>query len=357
VFNRILVPLDGSLLAEGVIIHAAQFARIFGGRITLLQILDPAPYQEGQHAVEPLDWQILKAQAEMYLQAVAAQLERMGISTTYALREGNAPENIVSFAQSEGFELVVLNSHGASGLSRWNISSVVSKVLDKIYLPVLLVRAYHGATEAGGPAERGQTTEAASSSEYTANPGTSAARMTMSTAAHLPFLYRRILLPIDSSRRAECALPAATNLAMAQDGESTTVVIMGAVIAPPNLPLPMPYPEEVHQLIERFMQITRTAVENYLYEMRQRIPGACEIRIVEQNNVVAGLHDLAEKENADLVILCAHGQTGGTSYPYGSITRNYLEYGTKNVLVIQDVPLSQVRPSAAEVAAERYGKR
>lgn len=377
-FNHILVPLDGSLLAERAISHAEQFARVFGGKITLLQVLDPSPYHESPSAVEPLNWQIRKAEVEMYLHETSAKIQEGGIQADFAVREGRTPENIVDFAHGEGIDLVVLSTHGASGLSRWNISGVVAKVLDKIYLPVLLTRAYQEpggsipVTNAMGAAGQQPASGAgggtAAVSSATASP-TGTSSMGAGQQIFSPYLYRRILLPIDSSRRAECALPAATTLAKGTppaEGEHLSsggvqdepvTVILGAVIGPPDLPIPAPYPEEIHHLIDRFMRLSRAAVENYLNEMSQRLQITCETHIVESENISAALHELVDKENVDLVVLCAHGQTGGTNWPYGSVARNYLEHGTRTVLVIQDVPLSQVRPTAAEIAAEKYGRR
>jgi nucleotide-binding universal stress UspA family protein len=358
-FIHILVPLDGSLLAERVIPHAMHFAQVFGSKITLLQVLDPSPFHESQSTVEPLNWQIRKAEVEMYLQGMAANIRESGIAAEYAIREGTGPEKIVDFAHAENVDLVVLGSHGASGLSRWNISSVVSKVIDKIYLPVLLVRVYQQIVESTPVLDSKVSEETSTEQGMTVEDPYSARAVSdfrgNTLALSLSF-YQRILLPIDSSRRAECALPAATSLARSNQTDQVTV-IMGAVVGPPSLPIPAPYPEEILQLIDRFMRISRSAVESYLGDLSQRIEGKCEIRIVENSNIAAGLHELAEKENVDLVVLCAHGQTGGTNYPYGSVARNYLEYGSKTVLVIQDVPLSQVRPTPAEIAAEKYGRR
>ena len=358
-FIHILVPLDGSLLAERVIPHAIHFAQVFGSKITLLQVLDPSPFHESQSTVEPLSWQIRKAEVEMYLQRKAAAIRESGVAVEYAIREGTGPEKIVDFAHTENIDLVVLGSHGASGLSRWNISSVVSKVIDKIYLPVLLVRVYQQNTETT-PVFDSRVHEGIAAEQTILVEDSLSARAASdfrgNAQAFSSSLYQRILLPVDSSRRAECALPAATSLARSSQSDPVTV-IMGAVVGPPSLPIPSPYPEEILQLIDRFMHISRSAVEGYLADLSQRIEGKCETRIVENSNIAAGLHDLVEKENVDLVVLCAHGQTGGTSYPYGSVARNYLEHGSKTVLVIQDVPLSQVRPTAAEIAAEKYGRR
>ncbi len=80
-FNRILVPLDGSTLAERAIPHAEQFARIFGSSIILLQVLDPTSFHENPKPVDPLSWQIRKAEADMYMNGIAARLrENLGES-------------------------------------------------------------------------------------------------------------------------------------------------------------------------------------------------------------------------------------------------------------------------------------
>src|SRR3972149_625641 len=102
-FNRILVPLDGSTLAERAIPHAEQFARIFGSSIVLLQVLDPTSFHENPSAVDPLSWQIRKAEADMYMQGIAGRIRkqlresprsdqdgRVGrdVPGEYAIREG-----------------------------------------------------------------------------------------------------------------------------------------------------------------------------------------------------------------------------------------------------------------------------
>ena len=80
--------------------------------------------------------------------------------------------------------------------------------------------------------------------------------------------------------------------------------------------------------------------------------------MVENNSVSTAIHELAnQKEDIDLVVLCAHGYTGQSTWPYGNVARNYMEHGTKPVLVIQDVLRSQVRPTVAEIAATASGGR
>jgi nucleotide-binding universal stress UspA family protein len=341
-FTRILVPLDGSSLAEGAIPHAVLFARIFGSSIILLQVLDPTSYQEMPNAVDPLRWQLRKAEADAYMQGIAQRIRKnlgekslMGVDeqksrVDYSVREGKAAENIVDFAHSENIDLLVISTHGSSGLSRWNISSVTQKVINLIYLPVLIVRAFIQPIN-----------------------DESIVR------------YRRILIPIDCSRRAECSLTAGIELARGEasadrttetSGEKSTL-FLAAVIRPPELPIPEPFPVEISQLSENLIRLSHQAVNRYLYEMKERLPVNCDTCVVESTSVPSAIQDLAEQDDVDIVVLCAHGYSGNVTWPYGTVTRNYIEHGTKPVLVIQDVSRFQVRPTAAEIAAEKSGRR
>jgi nucleotide-binding universal stress UspA family protein len=354
-FNRILVPLDGSKLAERAIPHAEQFARIFGSTIVLLQVLEPISYHENPNPVDPLYWQIRKTEVDMYLQTIAARIRKNlngeipvsgseensaaannQICVEYSIREGKPADNIINFAQTEGIDLLIICTHGSGGLSCWNIGSVTQKVINLIYLPILVVRA-----DTAHPIEQGKVT------------------------------YQHILLPIDSSRRAECSLSAAIMLAQGEkslnitpEGESQstpaavspqTKLILAAVIKPPEIPIPEPYPVEIEKLSKRMMAISHQVVANYLNEMKERLPVESETRIVENKSVALAIQELAnDEQNIDLVILCAHGYTGQSTWPYGTIARNYLENGTNSVLVIQDVPQPQVRQSTTAVLFTKF---
>ncbi len=130
------------------------------------------------------------------------------------------------------------------------------------------------------------------------------------------------------------------------------------MIKPPELPIPEPYPSEIEQLSHQLMDVSRQAVSNYLNEMKERLPVECETCVLENISVSSAILDLAsQEEDIDLVVLCAHGYTGQFAWPYGSVAHNYIEHGTKPVLVIQDVPRSQVQPTAAEIAAQKSGGR
>jgi len=347
-FNRILIPLDGSLLAERAIPHAMQFARIFGSNIVLLRVLNPISFHENPDAVDPLKWQIRKAEADLYMQGITDRLckeldtdpivknnpnvddlDECRPRVEYFILEGKTAENIINFAHSENIDLLVISTHGSGGLSRWNAGSVAQKVFNLIYLPILVVRSYNQPE-----VENDQIS------------------------------YHRILLPIDSSRRAEYSLAAGIALArgepdkIMENGEPSTQtkLILAAVLKPPEIPIPEPYPARIEKLSEQLMQVSRLSVNNYLREMKERLQVECESIVVEDSSVSSAIQELADQDEAiDLVVLCAHGYTGRSTWPYGTVTRNYLEHGTKTVLVIQDLPRSKVQPSAAELACEKSG--
>jgi nucleotide-binding universal stress UspA family protein len=310
-----------------------------GASIVLLQVLERPPRRFNAQC--PLNWHLRKAEAEAYLAGVAQRMahalerdaRRSGGAppgtVTYTIREGKIAENIVDFSTESGIDLVIICTHGSSGPSRWSINSVTHKVLSLIYLPVLLVRAHDPAVP-----------------------------------ADLAVRYRRILLPIDSSRRAECVLAAGVALAHsagtvepAEVSASAARLVLAMVLPLLELPLPEPYPAEVAELTERLRQVSRRAIQHYLDGIRERLPIACETSLIEGRSVASSIHELAAQEDIDLVILSAHGNTGPLYWPYGNITRNYIEYGAKPALIIQDVGQKQARPTAAQEAAEKSGRR
>ena len=228
---------------------------------------------------------------------------------------------------------MVICTHGMGGLSRWNISSVTHKVISLIYLPVLIVRAY--------------------------------SEMEIQPEIHH---YQRILIPVDSSRRAECVFSTGIAIREGQtaiqsktkietDDFQTTTLLLVSVIKPPELPIPEPYSEEIKQLQDQFLQVSRTAVKNYLDNLKNHLSGDCETYLLENQSVPTAIQELAEKEKIDLILMNAHGYGEQFNYPYGSIVRHTIEHGNVPILIIQDIPLSQVKPTQAEIAVKKYGSR
>ncbi len=144
-YKRIVVPLDGSDLAEQAIDTAEGMARITGATIHLIRVVEfPASsftyvygaMMESEAMTEQLDDE--RVQARAYLGEVARSLEERGIVATTEVRHGVAIQELVD-AMRPG-DLYVLASHGRSGMARWFLGSVAEEITRRATVPVLLVR-------------------------------------------------------------------------------------------------------------------------------------------------------------------------------------------------------------------------
>jgi nucleotide-binding universal stress UspA family protein len=317
-FNRILAPLDGSALAECILPHLAALARISNTQVILLRVLDPMRIATRPRPVDPLDWQIRKAEAESYLQEIAARLQEAGIKADHYLIEGKAAESVIQFAESEQVDLILLSSHGQSGLSAWNVSSVVQQIILRAGRSVMIARAYQPIT---GDIQTLQ--------------------------------YQRILLPLDASQRAEVVLPVAENIARSQGSE----LILAHVVRQPEVPRrTLPIQDDI-ELANQLTTRNREEAARYLEELESRLDVKIQTRLLVSDKVSASLHSLVEQDGVDLVMLSAHGYSAETRWPYGSVVVSFIAYGTTPLLVIQDMPANQIQPTQAEIAAREHGGR
>lgn len=311
-FRHILVPLDGSPLAECVLPHALEVARAFEARLTVLQVLESSSNKDGTPAVDPLDWHLTKAESEAYLDGVAKRLRDTGADVRHACIEGRPAERIIEFAHRHGIDLIALSSHGQSGLSGWNVSSVVQKIILRAHVSILLVRAY---------------------------------RLVSKGLADLR--YRRLMVTLDCSQRAECVLPLATGLARYHQAE----VLLAHVVRRPEMPRRAPLSAEDVELADRVVQRNTSEATRYLEHLHSRLsPDISEIRpclLIDQNTAVA-LHELVDTENAELVIMSAHGHSGGSRWPYGSVAVSFIVYGNTPLLIIQDLAPDELETHRAE---------
>ena len=105
-------------------------------------------------------------------------------------------------------------------------------------------------------------------------------------------------------------------------------------------------------MIER----NRAEAVQYLDQLRSRIPGDAQVHILVSDHVAATLHEIVDQEKIDLVLLAAHGYSGQTRWPYGSVVSRFITYGSTALLIVQDLPQDRIEPTWAEVAAERNGR-
>lgn len=311
-FEHILVPLDGSRLAECVLPHAVALAQAFDAQVMLLQVVERSRPDVESQAIAPLDWYMRKSEAKAYLDEVAARLQEAGVRTEKTLLEGKAAERIIEFVHDQDVELILLSSHGRSGLSGWNISSVVQKVVLRVYATVMLVRSYRPVTD-----------------------------------DLMGLRYKRLMVPLNGSQRAECVLPLATQLANFHQ----CPLLLAHVVSKPEIPRHVPLSEEETKLREQLIEVNRRKGTQYLEKLKPRLPLGVQTRLLLSEHPAEALHKLVDEEEVDIVLLSAHGYSGKTQWPYGNTTLNFIAYGTTPLLIMQDVPLDEVEMTDAEKAA------
>ena len=315
-FKRILVPLDGSELAEGILPHARAMASTFGACVTLLHVSETPP----QASVNVFDWSLRKAEAEAYLVEQAASFQRAGLRVEYRLLEGPAAPRIVAYAEQQKIDLIVMSSHGRGGLSRWNISHIAQKVLQQTSSSILLVRAEHAGLEPAATAR-----------------------------------YGRILAPLDGSRRAECVLPVANRL-MAQQG---TKLILAHVTSRPfifNRLLPT---TEEREMVVQLARHNNARAREYFEELAARLVpemgSGVETLLPVSDNVALALQNMVADKAVDLVLLSAHGHSAQGQWTFGNVVTNFVFHGSVPLLVVQDLP--QLLSRQASVPALEFVRR
>ena len=150
-YNKIMVPLDGSELAECVMPHVEAITTgckstnvVFARVVNPVQLPASVPAR-GKFSFTETERQQLyeqhKQAAEAYLKRMVASTRLEGVVLSYEVLEGKVADALARWAEKNGVDLIVIASHGRSGVSRWVMGSVAERVLRSACVPVLMVRA------------------------------------------------------------------------------------------------------------------------------------------------------------------------------------------------------------------------
>jgi nucleotide-binding universal stress UspA family protein len=307
-FDPILVPLDGSFLAECVLPHIVAFTRSFKAQTTLLRMLEKNPSGTSVQLFDLLNWQIKKTESNLYLEKIKTILQESGVNARTDVLEGLVAEGIAEYAKNQDMKLIILSSHGKSGLSQWGISSIAQKIILSAPSSVLIIRAHQPEIQ------------------------------TMELPA-IP-LYQRILVPLDGSQRAENVLPVVTKLAHYYNSQIHLI----QVIQPPEMARQMPPSREDIELSNRIIARNLEEAGQYLEQLKSRsyFEGlSVQTHLLTSDNAAAELHRVTAQENIDMVTLSAHGYSGNQQWPYGSMVNNFIMYCAVPLLIVQDLPGKQ----------------
>jgi nucleotide-binding universal stress UspA family protein len=299
--NRILVPLDGSSLAERALSCAVMLAQGLPAELVLLRAVWIPPdvlARMGEAAVE-LDLVAgqMEAEAEDYLSVLVEQLARAELVVRHVVARGPAAETILEHARQEHISHIVMATHGYSGLKRWAHGSVAERVLQTATVPLLLVRVGEQDVEKDW---------------------------------REPMSCRRILVPLDGSLLAEQILPVVTQVAETLDAELTLFQVpiahvSGWMTGEWYLP--------VQGVLETAEEDAAAYLESVAGGLRER--GLETSTATAIGSVANCIIDYAEVNRVDLIAMCTHGRTGLARWALGSVADRVLRAGSTPILLVR----------------------
>ncbi len=301
-FRHLLVPLDGSGLAEAVLPATASLAERLGASVTLLHIMErdaPASVHGEHHLTDDRE-------AARYLEDVERRLalrDRPVSRHVHQAREGNVALAIVWHAEELQADLVVLSTHGRGGLRNLVVGTIAQRVLQRGGTPILLVHP------AGGTPP--------------------------------PFTCRTILVPLDGTAAHEPALDAAEDLARAFQAHLHLVIVVptpatlsgGTAAAGVMLPL------ATDALLELATQGAADYVRRRVEHVRGKgLEATAEVR---RGEPAANLLGAAERSGADVITMASHGRVGLAAFWEQSVTPKVVARFGHPVLLVRasDTPV------------------
>ncbi len=295
-FRHLLVPLDGSRLAEAALPAAASLSERLGASVTLLHVMErdaPATIHGERHLTEVRD-------AERYLEEVERGLalrDRPAARHVHQPKEGDVARAIVQHAEELRVDLIVLSTHGRGGLRELVVGSIAQRVLQGGAAPIFLIR----------PAG----------------------------SAPPPFACRTILVPLDGIAAHEPALDAATELAGRYGARLHLVIVvptpatLSGETAAAGVMMPLATNALLDLATEGAAEYVRRQVE------RLRAGGLEATAEVRRGEPAANLVEAAERAGADLITMASHGRAGLQAFWEGSVSAKVVARFGRPVLLVR----------------------
>jgi nucleotide-binding universal stress UspA family protein len=301
--KQILVPLDGSQLAEMILPHAVAYARARGYGLALLHIVaPPAALDSNTWGVTPAveiweEWENDVEGGRHYLEVVAKRLQPLGLEVHTHLLEDEPASCIVSYAENHPeVGVIAMSTHGRSGLRRLLLGSMAEKVLHSSHVPVLMARPHH--------------------------------EQNILNEIQVPE-YRSLLVPLDGSDFAIQALAQAKALA-AHLGASLTLV--GAVAEAPLafklntfVTVPAEWTPE-RETMSAYLQQATNQLESEGFQVQA---------IVEYGPPAEAILRTVENTQADLIVMSTHGRSGLPRLWLGSVAMKVVHGAVCPVLLVR----------------------
>jgi nucleotide-binding universal stress UspA family protein len=292
--KEILVPLDGSVEAESVLPYLRDLAPRFGSHVHILGVGIGRKTRRINRLLED------------YINRIANSLHANNIKTEPVICYGIAADKILDFTIEKDIDLIIMTTHGRSGITRWWMGSVAEKVISEATAPVLLVRSK---------------------------------RLSKTRAAEKLHFSHKILAPLDGSDIGETALPYAETLAI-NSGASVSLL---QVVSPPGT-------VEASLLggpdWRKFIKAMHNAGENYLKSLAEKLNGN---GIKSTYEVVTGdpadkIVEYAGDKKITLIAMSTHGRTGLARWVLGSVADKVLHDARVPILLVRSPKMIIPKP-------------
>lgn len=293
-FKKILVPLDGSALAERALPIALQLARATQGELILFRVpvfeVAVAPAFGGYGIVLPdQSLEHARAQAREYLRDQQKYLNAPDVKMRVMIVDGDVASAIVDLARAEQVDLIVMSTHGYSGVTRWVLGSVTERVLSDAPCPVYVART--------------------------------------------PDLPHSLLITLDGSALSERALPPGLEVGATFNAKVTLLSAVREIDS--NLFAEMDQLER--GMAQRLREDYILETQHYLRDIAQRyhrddlsLETATTFEPAAQS-----ILEFIETHEVDLVVMATHGRTGVSRWLYGSVTEKVLREAQRSILVVR----------------------
>ncbi len=279
-YKSLVVPLDGSELAEQALPYVAELARGFKSEVVLLTVC---------MAGDPL-----KHVLTDYLERKAEKLGSSDVKASAVCIEGEPTSSILSFAAENKIDLIVISTHGKGGISRWPLGSIATKVVQSSHIPVFLVRS--------GP------------------------------QSDITVKLKKIAAALDGSRFAEAIIPHLEAFAKSLGSE----IVLLEVLEPVKVPQLGAFEEwgkvekDIFAKLEReagrYLEKRKATLQSKDIEVTTKLLQGKPADAILQHVVEAGI---------DLVALTTHGFSGISKWAYGSVASRIIEASPKPLLLVR----------------------
>jgi len=303
---RILVPLDGSKIAESAIRHAVAMSQVFSAEIELLSVIGDAK-ADSVNRGNSVDWQLWRRQTQVYLSRMAETLCKNDLQVSWQLREGNAAQEIIQHINEADIDLLVLSRYGMGDANQFAGGGTAQKVISASAASVLLTDPAYEFDE-----ERG---------------------------------YARILVAVDNSQRSEWASRFAAMVAQASGGSLHLLHI----VEEPQFAGGAPIGSETRLLIDDMMRLTRSQANFQLNHLTSGLTADIDVEstVAVSDDIAMCIESTAEQDHADLLVVAAQASrdraAGGR---YGPTCETLLAHVHRPVLVL--------RSEATEPSVSRF---